>query len=72
MRNVGTKSQQRMRVIGLFLMSVGLMIPNILGVFNVHQGNAMHFMEGLMLGLGVTILIGSLVVRKSKCRAEEG
>lgn len=71
MRNVGTKSQQRMRVIGLLLMSVGLMIPNTLGVFNVHQGNAMHFLVGLLLGLGGTMLIGSLVTRKSKCRVEE-
>jgi hypothetical protein len=72
MKKAMTKSQQRLRAVGLLLMSVGLMIPILVPLFNVQRGIGLHFLEGLLLGLAIALMVGSLVVRKSKCRAEEG
>jgi hypothetical protein len=70
--NPMTKRQQKQRAVGVLLLSAGLMIQLLLPVFNVRRGAGMHFAEGLLLGLAIALLVGSLVVRKSKCLPEQG
>ena len=66
----GTKSQQRLRGVGLLVAMVGQLI-NLFWPSNLHKGNAVHFLIGLLLGLGITLIIGPFVARKNKCGPEE-
>jgi hypothetical protein len=66
-----SKTRQRQRMVGLLLLSAGLMIQVLLPAFHVQHGNGTHFLVGLLLGLGVALLLGSAVGRKSKCLPEQ-
>jgi len=57
-----TKTQKRLIWIGLFCMSIGVIMK---GVVDIHT-NSFDFFTGFLIGLGVALMIGGFMKLKTK------